>query len=1087
MTEDLNHNDLFRRVREDVELASQERQTPDYTEQLIGGAIYLNPIAIRSYLNKAQLLINKQQYNEALEVLNESLNDYPNNAEVYRLMGISFKGLNKFEDAESSFLSSIKIDSTFSKSYFEIAKLNQNIKIKEVNYLKAIKLENIKTEKSINLLNNYYEGISNFYSKDTRKFDTTNLLTEGDEKIKKLINKELLINPKSHMLYQIKARLYLKQKQYENSVEYYKQTLEKLINNEEILKNKAKIYYQIHLLYSNYLHDSKIALEYINKSIKLESRNDKYYAARGDLYSNKLNDFQKALIDYETAIELDQTPENYFKRGVFYRNKLGDDDSALKDLNLAITKECDINFLEVNDNSYRMYTERAKIFSPFEKGKESLKNTIKSLMDYQEGYEQYKIQNFEKEINKKYAASFLTKIAEIYSLSLENYEMAVKYYSEAIFLEPSLEMFLQRANLYIELNKSTLAEIDFIKANDYINIKANRYENLSPGFRDRWIEKGIGSGYRSEILTFEKRVASGLARLNDKATFSELKVTINEFDSDTESFDKLEFIEIKTNLPNSSLSEHILVFFNGSTSGLNSSYYSIDLDGFETDVNGLFVMGNAEVSPSPNYIFEDDLIQNGTDAVAIYKTSIVKFPFKTEATTTNLVDALVYDTSDSDDIELMKLLGLDEQINENENDNQNFESIQRDDNGGWYTSTPTPRIPNDGSGVVLNGITISVEETNYFEGEQITLKLSTEIPVKEDIKINISIVSENFDVSDYTTKSDWTETVNDTGNDFVIIKKGTDQTFLAINTIDDKDVEPDTKLTISVNEIEGFLGLQSSISLSLNDNDYSVGNYGTPINPTYDNVKSTQPVGYYSSLNGLAGQQLINGIQKIIADPKIVRAHSYADVNQILLESDINPKSSNQVWLVYSEKAYSKFDKQTSLNNINKWNREHLYPRSRGGFNDISSDAYSDGIEYYWKTSIDSTRHANSDAHGIRAADARTNSARGNKHFGDFIGAENNKGSFKGDVARSLLFLNLRYTYLELINGYPENIGELGDLNTLLKWNKIDRADDFEMNRNNVIYNWQKNRNPFIDHPELVDYIWGDRYGEIWFNPEPEK
>ena len=61
----------------------------------------------------------------------------------------------------------------------------------------------------------------------------------------------------------------------------------------------------------------------------------------------------------------------------------------------------------------------------------------------------------------------------------------------------------------------------------------------------------------------------------------------------------------------------------------------------------------------------------------------------------------------------------------------------------------------------------------------------------------------------------------------------------------------------------------------------------------------------------------------------------------------------------------------------------------------------------------------------------------------------------------------------------------MGDLKTLLEWNKIDPADDFEMNRNNVIYNWQKNRNPFIDHPELVDYIWGDKYGEIWFNPEP--
>ena len=43
-------------------------------------------------------------------------------------------------------------------------------------------------------------------------------------------------------------------------------------------------------------------------------------------------------------------------------------------------------------------------------------------------------------------------------------------------------------------------------------------------------------------------------------------------------------------------------------------------------------------------------------------------------------------------------------------------------------------------------------------------------------------------------------------------------------------------------------------------------------------------------------------------------------------------------------------------------------------------------------------------------------------------------------------------------------------------------VDDFEKNRNNVIYNWQNNRNPLIDLPELVNYIWGENYGDIWFD-----
>ncbi|MCU0351339.1 MAG: endonuclease, partial [Flavobacterium sp.] len=57
----------------------------------------------------------------------------------------------------------------------------------------------------------------------------------------------------------------------------------------------------------------------------------------------------------------------------------------------------------------------------------------------------------------------------------------------------------------------------------------------------------------------------------------------------------------------------------------------------------------------------------------------------------------------------------------------------------------------------------------------------------------------------------------------------------------------------------------------------------------------------------------------------------------------------------------------------------------------------------------------------------------------------------------------------------------IGDLATLLAWNTQDPADDFEMNRNNVVYNWQQNRNPFIDYPELASYVYGANFGQPWF------
>ena len=43
--------------------------------------------------------------------------------------------------------------------------------------------------------------------------------------------------------------------------------------------------------------------------------------------------------------------------------------------------------------------------------------------------------------------------------------------------------------------------------------------------------------------------------------------------------------------------------------------------------------------------------------------------------------------------------------------------------------------------------------------------------------------------------------------------------------------------------------------------------------------------------------------------------------------------------------------------------------------------------------------------------------------------------------------------------------------------------DDFEMNRNNYIYTWQMNRNPFIDYPQLANYIFGENFGDQWFAP----
>lgn len=552
-------------------------------------------------------------------------------------------------------------------------------------------------------------------------------------------------------------------------------------------------------------------------------------------------------------------------------------------------------------------------------------------------------------------------------------------------------------------------------------------------------------------------------------TYSQL--FINEIDSDTDSVDQLEFIEIKSESPNFSLDGYIIVLFNGSSNGSDSSYLAIDLNGFQTDLNGLFLIGNNNVSPSAQIIVPNNSIQNGADAVAIYQAPLSDFPNSTLATTTNLVDALVYDTSDSDDENLMQLLGVNIQINENENGNKDFESIQRSNNGSYFVDTPTPREVNEGNGVFLNGINFSFDQDFYNEGDQIQINFTTEEALQESITIFFNLEYQNFDSNDYSDI------------DNVTIQSGEDSASVLIDIIDDEIDEGDEDLMLSLDfQNENFILLNNNQIIRVNDNDFFIADYGTPINPTYANVNNLFSENYYSNLNGLAGEDLIIALKEIISNPELVRAHSYSDIKEILKQADVNPENSNQVWLVYTEQARSKIDFQTTSSNIGKWNREHTFPRSRGGFNNISADSNADGIDQYWQTSIDSLRHANSDAHGIRASDGPENSSRGNKHYGDYNGPTGNLNSFKGDVARSVLFLSLRYNGLDIVDGFPDTVGQLGDLQTILSWNELDPVDDFEKNRNNVIYNWQNNRNPLIDLPEIVNYIWGENYGEVWFD-----
>ncbi len=227
------------------------------------------------------------------------------------------------------------------------------------------------------------------------------------------------------------------------------------------------------------------------------------------------------------------------------------------------------------------------------------------------------------------------------------------------------------------------------------------------------------------------------------------------------------------------------------------------------------------------------------------------------------------------------------------------------------------------------------------------------------------------------------------------------------------------------------------------------------------------PPGYYDSAEGLQGTQLKSALHNIIDDHD---EYSYNDLRDFILKNtDEDPNNSNNVILLYTGRSQSK---GSFGGGANDWNREHVWAKSHGGFGN--------------------SQPAGTDAHHIRPTDASVNSSRGNKDFA-MGGQEHSEAAgnyytqytweprdeVKGDVARMIFYMAVRYEggsgepdleVVDAVNTNPDP--EHGKLSDLLVWNQQDPPDAFEINRNNVIFGYQENRNPFIDHPEYVNAIW---------------
>ncbi|MGB0185428.1 MAG: endonuclease [Flavobacteriaceae bacterium] len=239
---------------------------------------------------------------------------------------------------------------------------------------------------------------------------------------------------------------------------------------------------------------------------------------------------------------------------------------------------------------------------------------------------------------------------------------------------------------------------------------------------------------------------------------------------------------------------------------------------------------------------------------------------------------------------------------------------------------------------------------------------------------------------------------------------------------------------------------------------------------------------YYSSIDfSQSGDNLKVQLSQLISDTHITLipyTSSNTDTWDVLRIGDLENSSSDDVLLIYgfddndglfeTDRTRNAFDTCHVSFCDDKWNREHVYARSLAN-----------------PSLVTNYPGPGTDVHNLRAADPSKNNQRSNRLFIDDSGVDSkvtDGGYFypgdewKGDVARIIMYMYLRYpNQCEAIDSATGSVdyspnGDMPDV--FLEWNQEDPVSALELTRNDVIYSYQGNRNPFIDNPYLATLIW---------------
>lgn len=241
---------------------------------------------------------------------------------------------------------------------------------------------------------------------------------------------------------------------------------------------------------------------------------------------------------------------------------------------------------------------------------------------------------------------------------------------------------------------------------------------------------------------------------------------------------------------------------------------------------------------------------------------------------------------------------------------------------------------------------------------------------------------------------------------------------------------------------------------------------------------------YYASLKGKKGAELKTAVHNLIKDAKVL---DYGSGSGKTWEGfyTTDRTEDNQVIDRYSNDTRYFGNKGASVSGMNI---EHSFPKSWWG---------------------GSENQAYKDLYNLMPSEQKINSAKSNYPMGKVTTASTDNGctkvgtgsngyklwepadKWKGDFARGYMYMATAYQNFTWSGTQASQILQQGAYPTLrewayklyIEWAKADKPDEQEVKRNNEVNKIQGNRNPFIDFPNLMEYIWGDSI-DYAFNPE---